>query len=391
VQKVLAKEHARTGQSSQVEKYIDQLLTADAYKMLPENQGFTSFNVHVVRPDEPPPAVPFAAISVSRDTVYWLDVAPFTNPETLGPEEPQVEMSGGARLSVKDKARNLYDATIETPQPGTVALTAKSMNAGKVAVDEKYLVVEKPMLRQARFKDGVMIASGIDQWRGMTARFGMPYDPSSEWANPTIPGDHYQTVVTIKGNEVLNRPGVSFKSLPQDVQKALTIPDGTRSEEIVTRVYWKPGGTPDQTRWVLLMTNQPDPKAVIQLEKKKMTVTYPAPMVNAETFDFVVAFNPRKKEAKSPAITATQRIGNIESPVPLTASCADCGAAKLNVDLVQEGDEWFLKVSPADFQYLLKHPEYNGKKFDVDLTASGKGEPKKELMSFTLTYSATGR
>jgi len=273
-----------------------------------------------------------------------------------------------------------------------VALTAKSMNAGKIAVDEKYLVVEKPLLRQARFKDGVQTASGIDQWRGLTARFGTPYDPSSEWANPTIPGDHYQTVVSIKGTEVLNRPGVTFKNLPPDIQTAMTIADGTRPEEIVTNVFWKPGGTPDRTRWVLLMSNQPDPKAIVQLEKKKMTVTYPQPVINSEdNFDFVVAFNSRKKEAKSGAITATQRIGKIESPVPLTANCADCGGAKLNADLVQEGDQWFLKVTPSDFQYLLKHPEYNGKKFEVDLNATGKGEPKKELLTFTLTYSATGR
>jgi hypothetical protein len=225
------------------------------------------------------------------------------------------------------------------------------------------------------------------------------YDPSSEWANPAIPGDHYQTVVTIKGAEVLNRPGVTFKNLPADVQKAMTVTDGTKPEDIVTRIYWKPGGTPDQSRWVLLMTNQPDPKAVIQLEKKKMKVSYRPPTIefpaDYPTGDFIVAMNPKNKLTKSfggQPFKATQPIGPAQVPVNVTATCADCGGAHLDGELQQDGDGWVFIVSTKDFPYLLQHAkELNGKRFDIDLTLSGKGEPKKETMGFTLTISSTAR
>lgn len=389
VQKVLRKERAG-GEPSQVETYVDQLLTPDAYKTLAENQGFTSFNVHVVRPELPPPAQPFASISASRDTIYWLDAAPFSIPVTLGPKEASREVSGGARLVEADANRNLYNATIEQPQPGTVQLTAKAFNAGMQAVDEKVLVVEKPMLRQARFDKNnptQMIASGIDQWRGLSATIGVPYDPSSEWQNPAIPADHYQTVVAIKGTEVLNRPGVTFKNLPQEVQKALTITDGTKPDDIVTRVYWKPGGTGDRARWVLLMSNQSDPAAVVQLEKRKMTVSYRKPEIIADQYDFIVGMSSKNKSTKSPTFQAIQRIGQSDYPVSVQYDCPDCNAAGLVVTLEQDSDrEWHFVVSTNDFTKLLKNQaQYNGKKFDIDMTLTGKGDPKKELMSFTLT------
>lgn len=380
VQKVLRKERGGDGQTSQVEKYIDQLLTADAYKSLPENQGFTSFNVRVTRPELPPPAQPFASIAVPRDTIYWYNAAPFTVPVTLGPKEARKEVSGGARLVETDPQRNLYTATIESPQPGTLTVTAKSTNASMVESDEKVLVVEAPQLKAANAR-----GNGTKAWRGLNAVIGAQYDPSTDWASPYIPDDHYQTVVAIKGNEVLNRPGTSHRNIPADQAKGLVIAEGTKPEDIVTNVYWKPNGTPDRSKWVLLLSSQPG-SAVIPLEDK-LTVSYRRPELITEIYDHVVQLNPRNKSWKSPEFQMVQRIGNTEAGVSATAQCAECDKDGVNIELEQMDDRTGqLKLSVNDLNSLIKN-KINGKRYDVEITLRGKGAPRTEVMTVTLTVS----
>jgi len=389
VQKVLAKEHTPGGENSQVSKYIDQLLTADAYKSLPENQSSVSFNVHVVRPEAPPPAQPFAAINLPRDTVYWYDAAPFSVPVTLGPKEASRDISGGARLVETDAKRNLYLATIDQPQPGATTLTAKASNAGMVETSEKILVVEKPLLRAAKFKDGQPVNNGTKNWRGLRGVIGGIYDPSSEWASPYIPADHYQTVVKIKGVEVLNRPGVTFKNLSPDQQKALTITDGMKAEDIVANVYWKPGGTADPTQWKLLLSNQEGAGAVIPLEGK-MLISYPAPQLSADNYDYTFLINPKNQRFTTPTFTMSQRIGAQEVGVQATASCAECNQDGLDVTLDQEDDKnWKLTMKVNNFNQLLKNQRtINGKRYEVEILMQGKGQQKSEVMSVTTTISA---
>jgi hypothetical protein len=380
VQKVLRKERGGDGQTSQVEKYIDQLLTADAYKSLPENQGFTSFNVRVTRPELPPPAQPFASIAVPRDTIYWYNAAPFTVPVTLGPKEARKEVSGGARLVETDPQRNLYTATIEAPQQGVLTVTAKATNASMVESDEKVLVVEKPELKAANAR-----GNGTKAWRGLNAVIGAQYDPSTDWASPYIPDDHYQTVVAIKGNEVLNRPGTSHRNIPADQAKGLMITEGTKAEDIVANVYWKPNGTPDRSKWVLLLSSQPGP-AVIPLEDK-LTVSYRRPELITEIYDHVVQLNPRNKSWKSPEFQMVQRIGNTEAGVSATAQCAECDKDGVNIELEQMDDRTGqLKLSVNDLNTLIKN-KINGKRYDVEITLRGKGAPRTEVMTVTLTVS----
>jgi hypothetical protein len=390
VQKVLAKEHGTGAENTQVEKYIDQLLTADAYKTLPENQSSVSFNVHVVRPELPPPAQPFASIAYPRDTIYWYSVAPFSVPVTLGPKEAHTEVSGGAHLTQTDPKTNAFLATLDNPQPGSpITLTAKATNAGMIASSEKVLVVEKPTLRAAKVDSKGNQSSGIDAWRGLTAVIGAQYDPSSEWASPFIPADHYQTTVSIKGNEVLNRPGVSFKNLPPETAKALTIADGTKPEDIVTNVYWKPNGTPDRNQWVLLLSNQEGSKAIIPLEKRKMTVSYPKPQLSAENYDFTFLINPKNQRFSTPQFAMFQRIGAQELGVQATATCADCDKYGLPVTLEQVDDKnWVLSMKVSNFQQVLKaQKELTGKRFEIDILMTGKGGQKSDLMTITTTVS----
>jgi hypothetical protein len=390
VQKVLAKEHGAEGENNQVGKYITQLLTADAYKTLPENQSSVSFNVHVVRPEAPPPAQPFAAIQLPRDTVYWYDAAPFSVPVTLGPKEANKAISGGASLVQTDAAQNRFLATIAAPQAGPTTLTATASNAGMVASSgDKILMVEKPMLRAAKVDNKGNAINGTKNWRGLRGVIGGVYDPSSEWASPYIPADHYQTVVTIGGKEVLNRPGVTFKNLSPDQQKALTISDGVKAEDVVTKVYWKPGGVSDPTQWKLLLANQDGLGALIGLEGK-MTITYPTPTLVADNYDFTFLINPKNLRFQTPPFQMLQRIGAQEVGVQATATCAECDAYGLGISLDQEGDkDWKLSMKVNNFAQLLKRQkEINGKRFEIELLMQGRNAQKSEVMSITTTVSA---
>lgn len=382
VQKVLRKERGAEGQATQVERYVDQLLTPDAYKQLGENQGFTSFNVRVTRPDLPPPQQPFATISVPRDTIYWYNAAPFSVRVTLGPKEATKDVSG-ATLAVIDQEKGSYNAVFSNLQPGLNKLTAKAVNAGNVASDEKFLMVDAPELKAKNDR-----TNGTKAWRGMRAVVGAQYDPSSDWASLYVPDDHYQTVVEMKGVEVLNRPGVAHRSLPAEQAKSLVVTEGTRPADIKTSVFWKPGGTPDRSQWVLLLSNQGGTGAIVQPEGE-MSVSFPMPQLVAESFDYNVTFSPRIKMWTSPQFSVIQRIGNVEHGVPAVANCAECDKDGLNFELEQIDDKTAqLKLAATDFTRLLKNKEANGKKYEVEVTLRGKGgATRSEVLTFTLTVS----
>ena len=76
-------------------------------------------------PPAPKPQDPVAEI-IARDTTYWYNIAPFTVQVKLGPKEGSRDVSGGARLSELDAARNLYQATYDNLQPGVMPITAKA-------------------------------------------------------------------------------------------------------------------------------------------------------------------------------------------------------------------------------------------------------------------------
>ena len=136
-------------------QYIDKLLTPGSE--FAENMGLMSFDVRVTVPPAPKPQDPVAEI-IARDTTYWYNIAPFTVQVKLGPKEGSRDVSGGARLSELDAARNLYQATYENLQPGVMPITAKATNAGKTESSEKWVVVDQPAMR-----------GGIDRWKGLKA------------------------------------------------------------------------------------------------------------------------------------------------------------------------------------------------------------------------------
>ncbi|MEO5931799.1 MAG: hypothetical protein ABIR47_17835 [Candidatus Kapaibacterium sp.] len=385
VQKVLAKEKGKAGavNNDQVEKYVETLLSPDAYKKMPENQSSTSFNVHVIRPEAPPPSKPYVTIA-SRDTVYWYDVAPFSVQVKVGPTEASKNFSGGP-LKPIDPTQNLYSAEIERPEPspnGTKITVTAANGAAVPAKDEKILMVEKPTLRAADIK-----GNGTGKWRGLSATVGQAYDPSSEWLNTYIPSNDYQTKVWVRGKEVLNVPGVKVAKSP-----ALVIPDGTKAEDILTKVYWKPGGTSDTSKWKLLLSNQENQGAIIPLEKRKMDVGFPKPIMDpgSQGYDVQFQIKPTHLVFESGDIMISQPIGNQQFPVTVTASCEDCSKYGLDVSIEQGSDDktWKLFMRAKTWTQIQKAmKDLNGKRFDIGLNLQGKGKPSTEGMSITTTVS----
>ncbi len=250
VQKVLKKSGTKdTTTANKVLKYIETLLTPDAYRNLPENKGFTSFNVRVVRPPAQKPQEPYISIEVQGDTIKWLEGAPLSFRVRGGPLDGGVVQVPGYALSKANFAGaspDLYDATLSNPQStdgNATSIIARAMNKqGKKAETEKFLQVDKI---QYKGQD-----KGFSRWRALRATIGSRYDPSSDWDMIAIRPEHYQTVVTFNGKTVFNRPGYSFKSLGPQETKELTVAESVT--KIVTTVYWRPNGTPDPSQWVPL-------------------------------------------------------------------------------------------------------------------------------------------
>jgi hypothetical protein len=361
VQKALAREKSIGGETSQVGKYIETLLTPDAYKALDENKGFQSFNVHVTKPPAQKPQDPVAEILLPRDTVYWYNAAAFSVPVRLGPAEGSKDMSGGARLVLADPATNRYNAVIDRPSEGIIPLVAKATNKeGKVDVSEKTLVVYSPQLK-----------GGIEKWRGMKATVSRKYNPTTDWMATQIPEDHYQTVVEVKGREVFNRAGVSFKDaeLPPDlvVTEAMTNPS-----DIKLTVYWKPGGNSDRTTWVPLMSNQQDADVPIK-PAKAFTVSYPAPE-HLAGFEFTWTISPKNMKFNSgPEIDLRQKIaeGRMVPVTEASVTCTECTDYGLSPRLVNDGDKWSLQMEIADRSKLTR--ALDGKRFELVIDMQGRG------------------
>lgn len=219
-----------------------------------------------------PALEPVVGFHLAGDTTHWLSGAPFVATVTMAPEAAEKEVSA-ARLVAIDVDADLYLATIDMPFEGTMPITAKVTFGGYVATHEHVLSIENPVLRARKLDNtGKEIASGVDAWAALSARVGEVYDPSTEFNNPHIPAAHYQTMVMFKGIMVLDLPGLNFRNLNAENQRQLTVTPDMKPADIVTKVYWRPGGSHDMTRWVLLVCNHENMGARIPLEKKRMTV-----------------------------------------------------------------------------------------------------------------------
>jgi hypothetical protein len=353
VRKALAKSKGSGEESSRVLQYIDKLLTPGSE--FAENMGLMSFDVRVTVPPAPKPQDPVAEI-IARDTTYWYNIAPFTVQVKLGPKEGSHDVSGGARLSELDAARNLYQATYDNLQPGVMPITAKASNAGKVETSEKYVVVDQPAMR-----------GGIDRWKGLKATVSRKYNPTSDWESTQIPDNHYQTEVEIDGKQAFSRPGVNFKE--SELPNELMI--GENTKEVKTTVYWKPNGTADRTLWVPLAANYAVTGVAVPLGKKPFEISYPVPeQVEGFEFDWVLSAKSLKKDFGP--IVMQQKIGEGRFvAVQAQVSCQECAELGIDAQLIQSDDtKWTLalRADPAKLK-----PTINGKKLDIGINMTGRG------------------
>ncbi len=369
VQHALAKRRQRSEPPTEVENYITALLTPNAYKNFEQNRSQNSFNIRVIKP-KPVAEHPVAQIIGVPDTVYWYTGADLRVQVKLGPAEAQKDMTG---IQVDaDKEHSLYTYRVPVTTAGEIPLVAKASNAGKFEEDKRVLMVEMPAMA-----GGTEKRAAIDKWKGLRAVVGRKFNPTSEWESNHIPESHYRTVVYIKGKEVLNKAGTTFRDgdLPDD----LTVDGDWRPSDIVAEVFWTPLGTPSRDNWVLLAANQPPSNPLVgttpkvPLQSKSLEITWPAPDVfDGFTHDAVITS--KDQSWTLGPITIKQLVGsNQYGATSVTATCSECedyGIGGLNMTKIDEF-QWNLQARITDASKLRR--EIIGKTFDVQLTMTGQG------------------
>lgn len=368
VQKSMAKRHKAGDAPSPVVEYINKLLEPGAYKNFVENRSANAFNIRVIPPKKPDAKEPVAVILMTRDTAYWYEGAPFSVRVTVGPQEAQKSFAQGASSAVLDQTQNLYAMTLNSPAAGLTPLVVSASNAGKTARAERYLSVEKPVLKGQTER-----RSATDNWRGLRAMIGRKYNPTTEWQSTQIPADQYHTKVYFNGQLVFSKPGTSFRDSELD---ALTVPENlTDPSKLVTEVYWKPNGISDSSQWVKLLSNQPNTNAVVPLSgERKMTISWPAPDIVEGGEDKEAILTPTQMTWTWP-IVAKQTVGRQSYGLtePPGVSCTECGDFGISVRAMPGTDatQWTLQVTVSDPSKLK--PSINGKRFEIPITMRGKG------------------
>ena len=374
VQRSMAKRKVAGSEESPVITYINKLLEPGAYKGFIDNQSANAFNIRVIPPKKQEAKDPVAAIALARDTAYWYEGAPFSVRVTVGPKEAQKSFPGS--LSDVNPAQNEYLMTLNSPAVGQTPIIVKAVNAGKQAMAERTLVVEKPQL-----KGGTEKQLAIDRSRILRATIGKKYNPSTEWVSTTIPADQYQTKVFFNGTEVFNKPGTSFRDAELD---PLIVPENlTDGTKLVTEVYWKPNGNPDPSTWVKLLSTNPASTGVVPLGEKRMTVSWPAPDITEGAEDAEAILTPSQMTWTWP-LTIKQQVGRqsygvVEAPA---ASCTDCDEYGISVRMIPGADptQWSVIATVSDPKKLKG--SINGKRFEIAITMRGKGNAQNTASKF---------
>jgi|GEM_PF-2097516 len=369
--------------TTKVQGYIDSLLAKDAYLNLPENKGYTSFNVHVVRPDIPPPSAPaFAWQGVPvNDTIYWyagkqpVKVAAVASP----PEQTPSFGGGSATKTAPGQYTVSFNAENPTPEGTAVPVAGSTQNArGERATDQFFIVAYAPTLNAPR-KD----RPAIDQWRGRSATVGSPYNPSTQWTADRIPASHYQTRVWINDQIKLNSSGTDFnKTLSQEQRNQLLVPDGAR---IKTVVYWKPGGTSDESEWVPLLSTDPSIPAPFSTS---ISIKYPS--VEAVGLEPEYTWIIASKEL-SGAGSLTYTSGPFSAQLPLGAgrmvpamvtlgACDGCEDLRATADVTgTESYSVVVSAPKATLSALNKKKDLNGRRITVRMKARAPKGDESEI------------
>jgi len=380
VQKVLRKSTSKdTATSSKVLSYIETLLTPDAYRNLPENKGFTSFNVRVVRPPAQKPQEPYVSIEIQGDTIKWLEGAPLSFRVRGGPVEggaPSIQGYSVSKFTGPGASADEYVATLANPlQTTSQSIIAKARNkAGKTAEQEKFLVVDK-----VAWKGG---EKAYGRWRALRATIGSKYDPSSDWDMTSIRPEHYQTVVAFDGVVVFNRPGTNFKAMGADDAKKLTVQESNK--KVVTTVYWKPGGTPDVAQWIPLASTSSD-LAISPAARTEpvlpagpgVKIGYPGPIQeNGYECQWVIKTPADLTFECQEPMKLYSTISGVEHPV-LSAEisqCDECAELGITATLRNVDDFlWKVVLTGDRTKMLAKRRDLMGKRIEFPISLKGKG------------------
>ena len=335
---------------------------------------------------------PYSALLAQTDTVYWYIVAPFSLPVKAGPKGAKLSCTAGTLLP-DDPAHGRYTLVFDGIEAGPTQIVVTAAYRGRTDADTVVVVGERPFLRSARIDRNGNSSSGTDAWLGLRGEIGERYDPSSEWASPFIPADHYQTVVTIRGREVMNRPGTSFHNVPPATAEALTLTDDVRPEDIITRVYWRPNGTSDQTQWKLLLSNQADQHAVIPLERRGMMIGRMLAREGDPEHEAVATLSPDHPVGSTPELLLSDALTLADAPAVESISCPECDRYGILVSVdATDPLHGMLRMDASRLEPLLDHRrELDGQVMTVDITMAGRSGKSVKTFMVTLLMKREGK
>ena len=216
-------------------------------------------------------------------------------------------------------------------------------------------------------KDNITIPKLRDLERILYATIGMKYNPSSSWTHPEIPRSYYRTIVEFNNAVVFDQPGVSFSdSLLPD---ALIVRENLRKLRV--RVFLRPNGTSDSSRWILLLSN--DPSAPAAVRPGEVRIYYRAPE-HYDGFGYVWEITPRKNTERFGPIVLKQQTGSGEndySPVRADVTCENCAELGVTCRLIQVDDFNWELLMEANLKKV--RPSIDGKQCDIIIDMVGKG------------------
>lgn len=202
---------------------------------------------------------PELSITGSRshgDTVYTYVGAPTNLFVTASSELDSVRAIGSAQIIASDSVNGRITLTIEKPPIGILPVCVTARHHGEVVTMCCSLVGYIPTMRR-----------GIREWPALKREVGTKYNPSSEWlaGEEYFSNAEYQTVVERDGLVVFDRQGTTFTDA--ELPEPLFIADDAVA--LRTLVYWRPNGTMDRSRWMLLAASSNDENAVVKLNGRR--------------------------------------------------------------------------------------------------------------------------
>jgi hypothetical protein len=267
---------------------------------------------------------------LGEDTLYRYPGASLRLRFTAGPDSATLTISPPSTVTRVDGIPNMYIMELTDLQQGITPVCVGSRLGDRQAMECINLVVERPAVR-GRTRE---LRSAI---------IGRKYNPSTQWESGHIPDAHYQTVVELNGT-TWSRPGTQFQDA--DLPEEMIVREN--ADAPIIRVYWRPDGTFDRSRWALLLSTVEAERGNGVIWPGEVRVSYQAPE-QTEGFEFALPLDLGSDKTEQvlelDGIKLSQNLGPFTTRGIDEAGiyCEECAKLGISAELVKR-DEFYWKL-----------------------------------------------